>query len=32
MKGSAFYLDYVHLLYYDCHQINPNCDGFLLTG
>ena len=25
MKGSAFVFDYVHLLYYNCHQINPTC-------
>ena len=22
-----FVFDYVHLLYYKCHKINPNCDG-----
>ena len=27
MKGSQFALDYVHLLYYKCHKINPNRDG-----
>ena len=26
-KGSDFVLDYVHLLYYKCHKINPNCGG-----
>ena len=25
MKGSVFVFDYVHLLYYKCHQINPAC-------
>ena len=25
MKGSEFVLDYVHLLYYKCYKINPNC-------
>ena len=24
MKGSEFVFDYVHLLYYKCHTINPN--------
>ena len=27
MKGSEFVCDYVHLLYYKCHKINPNRDG-----
>ena len=27
MKGGEFVLDYVHLLYYKCHKINPNCNG-----
>ena len=27
MKDSEFAFDYVHLLYYKCHEINPNCDG-----
>ena len=27
MKGSEFVFDYVHLLYYKCHKINPNCVG-----
>ena len=26
MKGSEFVFDYIHLLYYKCHKINPN-DG-----
>ena len=25
MNSSEFLLDYVHLLYYKCHKINPNC-------
>ena len=24
MKGSEFVFDYVHLLCYKCHKINPN--------
>ena len=24
MKGSEFVFEYVHLLYYKCHKINPN--------
>ena len=27
MKGSEFVFDYVYLLYYKCHKINPNCGG-----
>ena len=27
MKGSEFAFDYVQLLYYKCHKINPNCGG-----
>ena len=27
MKGNAFVFDYVHLLYYKCHKINPICGG-----
>ena len=27
MKGSEFLFDYVHLLYYKCHEINPNHGG-----
>ena len=27
MKCSEFLLDYVKLLYYKCHKINPNCGG-----
>ena len=25
MQGSEFVFDYVNLLYYKCHKINPNC-------
>ena len=27
MKGSECVFDYIHLLYYNCHKINPNCGG-----
>ena len=27
MKGSESVFDYVHLLYYKCHEINPNRGG-----
>ena len=27
MKGNEFVFDYVHLLYYKCHEINLNCCG-----
>ena len=27
MKGSEFVFDYVHLLYYKSHKINPNRSG-----
>ena len=27
MKCSEFAFNYVHLLYYKCHKINPNCGG-----
>ena len=26
-KGSEFVFDYIHLLHYKCHKINPNCGG-----
>ena len=26
-KGSEFFFDYVHLLYYKCHKTNPNRGG-----
>ena len=25
MKGHEFIFNYVHLMYYKCHKINPNC-------
>ena len=27
MKNSEFIFDYVHLLYYKCNRINPDCEG-----
>ena len=27
MKGSEFVFNYVHLLHYKCHKINPNHGG-----
>ena len=27
MEGSDFVFNYVHLLYYKCHEINRNCGG-----
>ena len=27
MKGSEFVFDQVQLLYYKCHQVNPNHNG-----
>ena len=27
MKSSDFLFDYVHLLYYQSHEINPNAGG-----
>ena len=27
MKVSDFVFDYVHLMYYKCHEINLNCGG-----
>ena len=32
MKGSEFVFDYVHLLYYKCHEINPNRDGLCIDS
>ena len=29
MRGSEFVFDYVHLMYYKCHEINPNCGGHI---
>ena len=31
MKGSEFVFDYVYLLHYKCHKINPNCGIHDLT-
>ena len=30
MKGSDFVFDYGHLLYYKCHEINPDYYGSYL--
>ena len=30
MKGSEFVFDYLHLMYYKYHKINPNCGGSYL--
>ena len=30
MKGSEFVFDYVHLLYYKSHKINPYRDGLYI--
>ena len=27
MKGTEFIFNYVHLLHYKCHKINPNSGG-----
>ena len=27
IKGSGFFFNYVHLLYYKCHKTNPNYGG-----
>ena len=27
MKGSELVFYYLNLLYYKCHEINPNCGG-----
>ena len=32
MRSSDFIFDCVHLLYYKCHKINPNCDGSNLNS
>ena len=29
MEGIEFVFDYVHLLYYKCHKINPNRGGYI---
>ena len=28
MRGTDLIFDWVNLLYYKCHKINPNCDGW----
>ena len=30
MKGNEFVFDYVQLLYYKCHKLNPNCCGLYI--
>ena len=30
MKVSELVFNYVHLLYYKCHKINPNCGGLYI--
>ena len=32
MKGIEFVFDYVHLLYYKCHKINPNRSGLYIDS
>ena len=32
MKGSEFVFNYVSLLYYKCHKINPNCGGLYVDS
>ena len=32
MKGIEFVFDYVHLLYYKCHKINPNRGGLYIDS
>ena len=32
MKGSEFVFDYVQLLYYECHKINPNRGGSYINS
>ena len=32
MKGSEFVFDYVHLLCYKCHKVNPNCGGSYIVS
>ena len=31
MKCSEFVFDYIHLLYYKCHEINPDCGGSYIS-
>ena len=30
MRGTDLIFDWVNLLYYKCHKINPNCDGLYI--
>ena len=32
MKSSEFAFDYVHLMYYKCQKINPNCGGSYMSS
>ena len=32
MKGSDLVFDYVQLLYYKCHKINPNHGGLYIDS
>ena len=32
MKGSELFFDYVQLLYYRCHKINPNHGGLYIDS
>ena len=32
MKGNDFAFNYVHLLYYKCHKINPHCGGSYINS
>ena len=32
IKVSEFVFDYVHLLYYECHKINPNGGGLYIDS
>ena len=32
IKGSEFIFDYVHLLHYKCHKINPNRNGLDISS
>ena len=32
MRGSDFIFDCIHLLYYKCHKINPNCGGLYMNS
>ena len=32
MKGNGFVFDYVHSLYYKCHEINSNRGGLYIDS